>query len=79
MGVECYDVIVVGAGSVGTPAALALAEAGVRTLVLDRFPSVGQGSNKRAIGGVRATHSDPAKSGRRDDTCRCRCTTCDAG
>lgn len=56
-----FDVIVVGAGSVGTPAALALAEAGLKVLVLDRAPSVGQGSNKRAIGGLRATHSDPAK------------------
>jgi sarcosine oxidase subunit beta len=57
----CYDAIVIGAGSVGTPAALALAQRAVRTLVLDRLPSVGQGSNKHAIGGVRATHSDPAK------------------
>jgi sarcosine oxidase subunit beta len=56
-----FDVIVVGAGSVGTPAALALAESGLRVLVVDRLPSVGQGSNKRAIGGLRATHSDPAK------------------
>jgi sarcosine oxidase, subunit beta len=58
---KSFDVIVIGAGSVGTPAALSLAEAGLRVLVLDRFPSVGQGSNKRAIGGLRATHSDPAK------------------
>jgi sarcosine oxidase subunit beta len=29
--------------------------------VIDRLPSVGQGSNKTAIGGIRATHSDPAK------------------
>jgi sarcosine oxidase subunit beta len=56
-----YDVIVIGAGSVGAPAALSMAEAGLRTLVLDELPSVGQGSNKRAIGGLRATHSDPAK------------------
>jgi sarcosine oxidase subunit beta len=56
-----FDVIIVGAGSVGTPAALAMAEAGLRTLVIDELPSVGQGSNKRAIGGLRATHSDPAK------------------
>jgi len=56
-----YDVIVIGAGSVGTPAALSLSEAGLRTLVLDERPSVGQGSNKRAIGGLRATHSDAAK------------------
>jgi sarcosine oxidase subunit beta len=56
-----YEAIVIGAGSVGTPAALALAQAGVQTLVLDHMPSVGQGSNKHAIGGVRATHSEPAK------------------
>ncbi len=59
--IEHYDVIIIGAGSVGTPAALALANAGVRTLVLDGRASVGQGSNKAAIGGIRATHSDPAK------------------
>jgi len=54
-------VIVVGAGSVGVPTAMALAEKGVKTLVLDRNPSPGQGENKKAIGGIRATHSDPAK------------------
>jgi sarcosine oxidase subunit beta len=56
-----YDVVIIGAGSVGTPAALAMAEAGLKVLVLDRASSVGQGSNKRAIGGLRAAHSDPAK------------------
>jgi len=56
-----YDVIIIGAGSIGVPAALNLARSKVKTLVIDRFPSVGQGSNKRAIGGIRATHSDPAK------------------
>jgi len=56
-----YDVVIVGAGSIGTPAALALAEAGLRILVLDGRASPGQGSNKAAIGGIRATHSDPAK------------------
>jgi sarcosine oxidase subunit beta len=55
------DVIIVGAGSVGTPLAWQLAEAGLHPLVLDQFASVGQGSNKTAIGGIRATHSDPAK------------------
>ncbi|MCA1953561.1 MAG: FAD-binding oxidoreductase [Anaerolinea sp.] len=56
-----YDVIIIGAGSVGTPAAYYFAKAGFKTLVLDPLPSVGQGSSKKAIGGVRATHSDPAK------------------
>ncbi len=56
-----YDVIIVGAGSVGVPSALALGQMGLKTLVLDRQPSPGQGENKKAIGGIRATHSDPAK------------------
>jgi sarcosine oxidase subunit beta len=56
-----YDVIIVGAGSIGAPTAFFLAKSGLKTLVLDKFPSVGQGSSKRAIGGIRATHSDPAK------------------
>jgi len=56
-----YDVIVVGAGSVGTPAAMFLAAEGLRVLLIEGFASPGQGSNKAAIGGVRATHSDPAK------------------
>jgi len=58
---KAFDVVIIGSGSVGTPAAFFLAEAGIRTLVVDRFPSPGQGSNKSAIGGLRATHSDPAK------------------
>jgi len=56
-----YDVIVIGAGSIGAPTALYLSRAGFRTLVIDSRSSPGQGSNKAAIGGVRATHSDPAK------------------
>lgn len=56
-----YDAIIIGAGSVGVPTGLAMAENGLKTLVIDRFASQGQGSNKAAIGGVRATHSDPAK------------------
>ncbi|GAP14860.1 glycine/D-amino acid oxidase [Longilinea arvoryzae] len=56
-----YDVIIIGSGSTGTPTALSMAKAGLKVLVLDRCPSVGQESNKKAIGGIRATHSDPAK------------------
>jgi sarcosine oxidase subunit beta len=56
-----YDTMIIGAGSVGTPLAWQLAEAGQKVLVLDQFASAGQGSNKEAIGGIRATHSDPAK------------------
>jgi sarcosine oxidase subunit beta len=56
-----FDVIVIGAGSIGAPAAFFLAKEGIRTLVIDALPSVGQGANKAAIGGIRATHSDKAK------------------
>lgn len=58
---QTYDVIIIGAGSVGAPTAFYMAQAGLKVLVLESVPSVGQGSNKRAIGGIRATHSDPAK------------------
>jgi sarcosine oxidase, subunit beta len=58
---ERFDAIVVGAGSVGVPTALAFAEAGARPLVVDAAASLGQGAHKAAIGGVRATHGDPAK------------------
>lgn len=56
-----YDVAVIGAGSVGTPLAMNLAEKGLRVLCLDSGASAGQGNNKCAIGGARATHSEPAK------------------
>ena len=55
------DVIIIGAGSVGVPTALALGELGIKTRVIDMHPSPGQGENKHAIGGIRATHSDPGK------------------
>jgi len=56
-----YDVIIIGAGSIGVPTALAMAESGLKTLVLDSLPSVAQGDNKHAIGGIRATHSLKSK------------------
>lgn len=58
---SAYDLVIIGAGSVGLPAALAAQRSGLKTLVIERLASVGQGENKSAIGGVRATHSDPAK------------------
>ncbi|MEN6633937.1 MAG: FAD-dependent oxidoreductase [Candidatus Polarisedimenticolia bacterium] len=61
MSAAAYDAIVVGAGSVGMPTAMFLAEKGLKTLVVDQFASPGQGSNKCAIGGIRATHSQPGK------------------
>ncbi|HSO18063.1 MAG TPA: FAD-dependent oxidoreductase, partial [Desulfosarcina sp.] len=56
-----YDVIIAGAGSAGVPTAMALGQLGIKTLVVDAKPSPGQGDNKHAIGGIRATHSDPGK------------------
>jgi len=56
-----YDLVIVGAGSVGVPTAIVAARRGLSTLVLDPCASPGQGDHKRAIGGVRATHSEPAK------------------
>lgn len=58
---KTYDVIVVGSGSVGNPVACFLAQDGAKVLVIERRAASGQGDNKAAIGGVRATHSDPAK------------------
>ena len=58
---KTFDAIVCGGGSVGVPIAHSLSLRGLKVLVIDRRPAVGQGENKCAIGGVRATHSDPAK------------------
>jgi sarcosine oxidase subunit beta len=55
------DAIIIGAGSIGVPLAFHLANRGLKTIVIEREASIGQGSNKRAIGGIRATHSEPAK------------------
>ena len=56
-----YDAIIIGAGSVGNPTAYFLSQQGLNVLVIEELASSGQGENKAAIGGVRATHSDPAK------------------
>jgi sarcosine oxidase subunit beta len=56
-----YDIIIIGAGSVGVPAAMALAEKKLKVLVLEALASPGQENNKKAIGGIRATHSDFGK------------------
>ncbi len=58
---SAWDAIVIGAGSVGLPTSVFLAERGLKVLVLEELSAPGQGQHKAAIGGVRATHSDPAK------------------
>jgi sarcosine oxidase subunit beta len=56
-----YDVIIIGAGSIGVPTALNLALQKQKVLVIDGESAAGQQNNKKAIGGVRATHSDYGK------------------
>lgn len=58
---EVFDIVIVGAGSVGVPTSLFLSKEGFKVCVVDKNPSPGQGQNKAAIGGVRATHSDASK------------------
>jgi sarcosine oxidase subunit beta len=61
MNKNIFDVIIIGAGSVGLPAAKSLAEIQLTVLVIDDQASVGQKNAKKAIGGIRATHSDYGK------------------
>ena len=56
-----FDVIIVGAGSIGVPTVMNLAKNKKRVLCIESLASPGQGNNKKAIGGVRATHSDFGK------------------
>jgi sarcosine oxidase subunit beta len=59
---ETYDVIVIGAGSIGVATAMALGKAGnAKTAVIERNSGVGQGQNNRAIGGIRAAHTKTGK------------------
>jgi len=58
---KSYDTVIIGSGSIGVPLAWQLASRGLKVAVLDHEPSWGRGQNRAAIGGLRATHSDPAK------------------
>lgn len=58
---KIFDVLIIGAGSIGVPAAYYLAKKGLKVGVIEKLPSEGRGQNRAAIGGIRATHSDPAK------------------
>ncbi len=58
---KTYDILIIGAGSIGLPTAYYFANKGVSVAVIEKESSVGRGQNKAAIGGIRATHSDPAK------------------
>ncbi|MBL8967648.1 MAG: FAD-dependent oxidoreductase [Spirochaetaceae bacterium] len=56
-----YDIVIAGAGSVGVPLAYYCAGKGFKVAVVEKEASWGRGQNRAAIGGIRATHSDPAK------------------
>jgi len=58
---KLYDLIVIGSGSIGVPVAFEFAKNGQSVLVIDSLASPGQGQDKKAIGGIRATHSDKGK------------------
>jgi sarcosine oxidase, subunit beta len=58
---SAYDLVIAGAGSVGLPLSYYCARKGLKVLVLDGEASWGRGQNRAAIGGIRATFSDPAK------------------
>ncbi|MCX8057864.1 MAG: FAD-binding oxidoreductase [Spirochaetes bacterium] len=56
-----YDIIIIGAGSIGTPLSFYLSKEKFKVLVIEKEVSPGRGQNRAAIGGVRATHSEFAK------------------
>jgi len=58
---KTFDVIIIGAGSIGVPLAFYLSKKDLRVGVLEKLASEGRGQNRAAIGGIRATHSDPSK------------------
>jgi sarcosine oxidase subunit beta len=58
---KTFDFLVIGAGSIGVPTAFELARRGATVGIIEQHPSFGRGQNRAAIGGIRATHSDPAK------------------
>lgn len=58
---KTYDLIVIGSGSIGVPVAMEFARNKQSVLVIDSLASPGQGQDKKAIGGIRATHSDKGK------------------
>lgn len=58
---KTYDILIIGAGSIGLPTAFHFASKNVSVGVIEKEASIGRGQNRAAIGGIRATHSDPAK------------------
>jgi sarcosine oxidase subunit beta len=58
---KIFDVLIIGAGSIGLPVSFYLAKKGLNVGVVESLASEGRGQNRAAIGGIRATFSDPAK------------------
>ena len=56
-----FDIVIIGAGSIGLPLSYYLSKKGISVAVVEQHASPGRGQNRAAIGGIRATHSDPAK------------------
>lgn len=56
-----FDTVIIGAGSVGLTLSYYLSKKGQKVAVIEKEHSYGRGQNRAAIGGLRATHSDPAK------------------
>lgn len=56
-----FDLIVIGAGAVGLAVTAAAAKCGIKTLLIEKEERYATGESKVAIGGIRATHSEPAK------------------
>ncbi|HQO10400.1 MAG TPA: FAD-binding oxidoreductase [Clostridiales bacterium] len=56
-----FDTIIIGGGSVGLPLSYYLSVKGQDVAVIEKEHGYGRGQNRAAIGGIRATHSDPAK------------------
>lgn len=58
---EVFDILIIGAGSIGVPLSMFLSKEKFKVCVIEKNASPGQGQNKAAIGGIRATHSDASK------------------
>jgi sarcosine oxidase subunit beta len=56
---ERYDVIVIGAGIIGSAVGMELAKRGRRTLNVDRLPAAGYGSTSNTCGIIRLHYSTP--------------------
>ena len=58
------DVIVIGAGIIGSASAYYLAKRGYKVIVLEKSDIIGNGGSSRNGGGVRQSGRDPRELGR---------------